>query len=134
MVGVGKGASGNPVRIVCEASDPGKSSIKSVNPIGLAMSGERLLVLVEPVPPEYRLPLFFVELKLMMISGAIVFCPSRVEGLPPLPEGRRCCTKYEPVLVGVGGLIGDGVLSREKDPLLVWYSDVFFFTFEQSFP
>lgn len=133
-VGVGKGASGNPVRIVCEPSEPGKSSIKSLVSMGLVMSDERLWGLVDTVTPEFLFPLSFLELKLMVISGAIGLWPSRVKGRPPLLEGLRCCTTYAPVPVGVGGFPGDGVLSRETDPLLVWYSNVFFFTLEQNFP
>lgn len=120
--------------MVWEPSEPGKSSIKSPEPMGLVICEDRLWDLVDTVTPECLFPLSFFVLKLMVISGAMGLWPSRVKGRPPLLDGRRCCTTYAPAPVGVGGLPGDGVFSQEKGPLFVWYSNVFFFTLEHSFP
>jgi hypothetical protein len=92
------------------------------------MSSE--LRLYDPVDTEtYPLPFLFLPLKLMMISGLILVL-SCVDGRLPDEDGRRCWTMYEPVPVGVGGLIGDGVLLRGLNPFFGWYSVVLVCTFE----
>ena len=82
----------------------------------MAISSE--LRLYEPVDTwTYLLPFLFLPLKLIMISG-LILAPSRVDGRsPPDEEGLRGCTIYEPDPVGVGGPIGDGVVSLRLVPL-----------------
>lgn len=120
--------------MVCEASEPGESTAASFEPIELAPSEARLECFAGVVVGALFLPLSSLGPKLMMISGAIGLEPSRVEGRTPVLDGRRCCTTYVPVPVGVRGLIGEGVSSREWGPFLVWYSEVFLFTLEHKFP
>jgi hypothetical protein len=127
-------ASGKPVRMVWEASEPGESRKTSFDAAEVPPNDERFCAFVDTAIDGYFLLPSLLDPNSMMMSGLATFCPSWVEGRPLEEVGRTCCTTYDPVPVGVDGWMGEGVSLRVAMLFLGWYSVVLFCTLEQSRP